>query len=230
MHSYPPTIRERGFTLVEILIAIFIFAIVISAVYGSYRATFHIVHGSEFQLDVANRARVVMERLAEDLGSIVTGPEGVFSGERHKYADSLGDSLSFVSSAHLVLRKTDSFSGHFLIQYVSELDKETGLLNLYRSDTVLLPGVETDSKNIQKHLICRGLQEVRFTYLDQDGNETEEWEIDEVVSLSEGIAPEKSPFPSLVYVELKFAESVESNSSTVFKTAVALPKLWSKQT
>ena len=223
MHRYTPKVRENGFTLVEILIAIFIFAIVISSVYGSYRATFHIVHGSEFQLDVANRARIVVERLTEDLDSIVTGPEGVFLGERHKYADSLGDSLSFVSSAHLALHKTDTFSGHFYIQYLSELDMETGLLDLYRSETLLLPGVDIGEGNTQTHLICRGLQEFKFTYLDREGNEAEEWQLDESIPAGEGTISADSLFPSLVYVELKFTESRESEGSTVFKTAVALP-------
>jgi general secretion pathway protein J len=223
VNSYPSTVRERGFTLVELLIAIFIFAIVISSVYGSYRATFHVVHGSEYQLKIANSARVVMERLSEDLNSIVTGPGGEFLGVSHTYSDSRGDSLSFVSSAHLVLRKTDTLSGHALVQYLPELDLDTGLLNLYRSDVVLLPGVGRGGGDVQKHLICRGLQEFRFTYIEQDGNETEEWQVEEVLPPSEGADPEESPFPSLVRVELKFSESVESDSSTVFETAFALP-------
>ena len=222
MNSKSSTAHERGFTLVELLIAIFIFAIVVSAVYGSYRATFHIVHGSEYRLRIANSARIVLERVAEDLGSIVTGPGGAFSGETHDYSGKRGDSLAFVSNAHLVLRKTDTRSGPVLIRYEVEPDEETGLLNLYRSDIVPLPGTEINDDDARKLLICRGLQEIQFTYLDLDGNETEEWQVEEVVSPGEGAAAEKSPFPSLVSVELRFAESAESDVSTVFKTAVAL--------
>jgi general secretion pathway protein J len=222
VNSKPSTVHERGFTLVELLIAIFIFAIVVSAVYGSYRATFQIVHGSEYRLRIANSARVVLERVTEDLGSIVTGTGGVFSGETHAFSGKRGDSLSFVSNAHLVLSKTDTLSGPALISYQVEADEETGLLNLYRSDIVLLPGTETDSDDARKHLICRGLQEFKFTYLDQDGNETDDWQVEEIVSGGEGADTEKSSFPSLVYIELKFAESVESDISTVFRTAVDL--------
>jgi general secretion pathway protein J len=222
VNSKPSTVHERGFTLVELLIAIFIFAIVVSAVYGSYRATFQIVHGSEYRLRIANSARVVLERVTEDLGSIVTGTGGVFSGETHAFSGKRGDSLSFVSNAHLVLSKTDTVSGPALISYQVEADEETGLLNLYRSDIVLLPGTETDSDDARKHLICRGLQEFQFTYLDQDGNETDDWQVEEIVSGGEGADTEKSSFPSLVYIELKFAESVESDISTVFRTAVDL--------
>jgi general secretion pathway protein J len=214
---------EKGFTLVELLIAIFIFAIVISSVYGSYRATFHIIYGTEFQLDVANRSRIVAERMAEDLRSMVTGPGGEFLGEKHEYSGARGDSLFFVSSAHLVLRKSDISAGHVFIQYQAELDGENGLLNLYRSETVLLPGIERDEETARKHLICRGLQGFQLTYFDRDGDEAEEWQVDEVVSSSEGDEPVESQFPALVSIELRFADSMESDSSSVFKTAVALP-------
>lgn len=233
MRNSLPSAPEKGFTLIELLIAIFIFGIVISSVYGAYRATFHVVQGSEYQLDVANKARVVVERLDEDLGSIVTGPGGVFRGERHTYADAVGDNLTFVSAAHLVLRQADTFSGHTLIQYQSELDMETGLLNLYRTEMVLLPGVklddQTDDKDGQKHLICQGLLEFRFTYLDRDGNESEEWMVDEGAQPGADTPPEEAQFPAVVSIELRFAKSVDSGSSTVFKTAIALPHPWRNQ-
>ena len=121
-------------------------------------------------------------------------------------------------------------SGHALIQYQAELNEETGLLDLYRSDVVLLPGVDTDDLEEQKYLICRGLQEFRFTYLIRMVMKLKIGKSKEVVvPTSEGDAFGEWPFPSLVSVELKFAESVESDNSTVFKTAVALPQFWRKQ-
>ncbi len=215
--------RASGFTLIELLIAMFIFGIVVSAVYGSYRATFHIIHGSESQLRFADSARVVFEILSEDLGSLVTTPGTVFRGETSNYSGNRGDSLSFVSSAHLVLRKADIHAGHVLISYEVEPDAENGLLNLYRRQNILLPGVEPDDAEAGRHLVCRGLQAFQFTYLDQDGNETDEWQVEEGAAAGEGAAPEESPFPALVLVEIRFAESVESVRSTLFQTAVALP-------
>ena len=218
---YP--LNQRGFTLIELLIAIFIFAIVVSSVYGAYRSAFHVIHGSEYQLHIANSARVVLERLAEDLEAIVPGEDEVFRGERHEYSGKRGDSLSFASAAHLILRKTDINSGPSLIRYQAEPDDETGLLDLYRLDKLLLPGIEPDEEDVRKHLICRGLKEFRFTYRNQDGNESEEWDIEEENSPGQDGAETVSLLPSLVYVELVFADSAESYDSTVFKTAVALP-------
>ncbi len=229
MNNNSPSAHERGFTLIELLIAIFIFAIVVSAVYGAYRATFYTINGSESQLRIANSARIVLERLSEDLGSLVTGPGGEFLGERHDYSGNRGDSLTFVSYAHLILSKADTLTGPVLIQYQIETNEETGLLDLYRSDGAVLPGTETNSEDMRKHLICRGLQEFKFTYLDQDGNETGEWQVEKVTSSDEGADAKKSPFPSLVSIELKFADSADSEKSSVFKTAVALQSLQEKQ-
>lgn len=215
---------NRGFTLVELLFAIFIFAIVISSVYGSYRATFHIVNGSEFQLDMSHRARVVLQRISEDLYSIVAGPGGVLRGETNEYSGVRGDNLSFVSSAHLVLKKSDTQSGHALIEYSVEADEGGDFLNLYRSDTLLLPGIDSEGDEPQKHLLCRGLQGLRFTYVNEDGTETDEWQSDEGAVANEDGGQETPFLPNLMYVELSFAESSESENNTVFKTGIALPQ------
>ena len=222
-----PKNPKSGFTLIELLIAIFIFGIVISAVYGAYRATFSIVNGSEYQLQIANRARIVVERLQADLGSVVTGPGVVFRGERHSYADTVGDKLLLVSAAHLVLRKGDTFAGQTLIQYESELDMNTGLLNVYRTEMALVPGIEIDDfaagKNGQKYLICQGLRAFRFTYLDRDGADSEEWLVDQAPQPDPNRAPEEGQLPVLIAIELSFAKSVDSKDYTNFKTAIALP-------
>ena len=81
----------------------------------------------------------------------------------------------------------------------------------------------------KKNLIGQGLREFRFTYLDQDGNETEEWLVDETGAPDPNMPPEEVPFPALVAIEFSFAKSVDSDSRTYFKTAVALPHPWRKQ-
>lgn len=215
---------ETGFTLMEVLLAVFIFSVVVSSVYGSYRATFAIVDGAEARLKMSAAAAVVLERISDDLAAVVAGPGGYFNGEKQDLLDGRGDKITFVSTAHLALTRTAFSAGRTLIEYSVEEDEESGMMQLFRTDTVLLPGLAAADSEPEKHVICKGLQEVRFSYLDEDGTLEEEWLSDEELS-NEAAAPLQQPLlPSLVYIELKFGDSPESERGTIFKTAVALPQ------
>ncbi len=217
--------QERGFTLVELLIAIFIFAIVVSSVYGAYRSTFKIVHDTESLLSTSRTARVAMERMTDDLIAIVGDSGGALRGEKHDISGARADSLAFVSSVHLVLSKTEVLNGYASIAYTVELDKDDGLLNLYRSDTVLLPGGHTGENDLRKEMLAKGLKEMRFAYLDKDGKITDEWHSDEGQKILGDKGQQAEPLlPALIYLHLTFGKSIDSKGGTVFKTAVALPQ------
>lgn len=216
--------REAGFTLIELLIAVFIFAIVISSVYGSYSATFKTVDGAEGRLKMSAGASVVLERIADDLAATVAGPGGYFRGEQEEYTGRRGDSLNFISTAYLALTRDELFTGRSLIEYSVEPDEKSGLLQLYRSDTKLLPGVDVADVEPVKFIICTGLQEVRFSYRDENDSEVDDW-LEGEEQLPGAESGEQEPLlPRLVYLELKFADSMESDRGTVFRTAVALPQ------
>jgi len=212
--------KNRGFTLVELLLAIFIFSIVVSTVYGSYRVTFGLVNRTEQKLAIAGRAHVVLERIAEDISSLVQTDVAGFTGEQHENSGMRGDSLSFVSAVHIGLTKKDDLGGYSLIQYSAEEDEDTGLLNLYRSGSPLLPGTDGDEIEGQKYLLCDGLKEVRFSYFNDEGVESEEWWSQEDESV-----PENQNFPVMVVIVLQFAESLESEQTSIFTTSVALPRV-----
>ena len=59
----------RGFTLIEILIAVSILAVVLSTIFASYTGTFSIIEETESQADIYGMARIAMERIQEDLES-----------------------------------------------------------------------------------------------------------------------------------------------------------------
>ena len=50
--------------------------------YGAYRATFHTVDGTEEQVKLAARARVILERISADLESIYISKDGFLQGEK----------------------------------------------------------------------------------------------------------------------------------------------------
>lgn len=214
----------QGFTLIELLLAIFIFAIVISSVYGAYQATFRITRGSEYQAEIAQQGGLVLARITADLESLILGKDGFMEGAEHDFSGARGDSLSFLADAHIVLRKADPPAGRAMIRYAALPDDDSGLLKLYRADTIPLPGVEFREEEARRHLLCAGLKEVRFTYHDLRGNSSADWRSDENGAGGNNGGEQLPEFPALIEIELRFAESSDSERSTVFKTAVALPR------
>lgn len=221
-------LAERGFTLIELLIATFIFAIVVSSVYGAYRATFTVIRRSEEQLALGRAGQVAMERISDDLRSVVAGFGGELRGEKHELSGARDDRLAFISASHLALSKKDLQAGYAAIGYSVEADE--GLLRLYRLDRVLLPGMNREAGDTPGEILATGLREVRFTYVDADGRETDEWDSKEGQEAAGEGQPAAPLLPELVYVKLVFAPQAarqtegEGEGGVVFRTAVALPK------
>ncbi len=210
--------EKQGFTILELLLAIFIFGVVVSVVYGSYSATFRVVNSTEKRMATATKAQTVLVRISEDLASLVQGDGRLFTGEQDGDEGARADSLSFITAAHIGLTKRDNLAGYAVINYSAEEDEDSGLLQLYRSDMPLLPGGEENDVEAVKYLLCDGLKEVKFAYFDDDAVESEEWQSGETE-----FAGGQQSYPVMVKIVLQFAESIESDQGPLFTTSVALP-------
>ncbi len=207
----------------ELLVAIFIFAIVISSVYGAYRATFRITNSTESQAEYNNMARIALERITGDLESYYSGDGGLLRGERKEGDTGRADQLAFTSTSHLIFSKKEQPAGYAMIRYSTETDEKTGLLQLYRIDKAFRPGDRPIDEE-KGFLLCDRLAEVRYAYFDAEGNESEDWESHEEGPPQGGDAPQ-GKFPVMIKITLHFAEAVDTEKTTVFTTAVAMSRL-----
>ena len=103
--------QQGGFTLLELLLAIFIFAIVIASVYGAYRSTFLVINSTESQAEYSSMARIALDRISGDLESFYSGSGSLFRGESKEVDTGRADQLAFTSTAHLVLAKKGQLAG-----------------------------------------------------------------------------------------------------------------------
>jgi len=209
----------RGYTLVELLLALFIFSLVVALVYATYRVTFGLIHGSEHQAVLAERSGLLLSQLTDDLESLILGDDAFFQGEEQTFNGGRMDRLSFLSSAHIVLGKDEIPRGRTVIGYSVEVDQQTGLLVLYRSETEVLPGVKTGDGLTQKNLFFKGLKELRFTYYDGAGNILTAWNSD---AIEGDKSMESSAFPVMVGVELVFPDLSAISKVQVIGSKVAL--------
>ena len=208
-----------GFTLLELLLAIFIFAIVTSSVYGAYRSTFFVINSTESQAEYSSMARIALDRISGDLETGYFGAGGLFNGEQNDADTGRADQLTFTSTFHLVLAKNEQPAGYAMIRYSTEIDEDSGLLGLYRLDKAFRPGDTPEGLEDQKgFLLCDRLAAVEFSYFDAEGSEVEEWESHEDEGEPQG------KYPVMTKITLRFAESADTEERIVFSTAVAMAR------
>jgi general secretion pathway protein J len=220
--------NQDGFTLVEILIAVFIFGVVLSTIYSSFLGTSRVVNETEYEADIYSMARIALERMHEDLESIYVpkNPEsaesdedsvtvGDFLGDDKEIDGRDADSLRFLSRAHIVFSEEDQPSGTAEIEYYvkqSEDENESHFV-LYRSDTPELeepPGEETGGL-----VLCEKLRSIDFTYYDEKGDEYDNW--DSAAEAFEG------KIPSMVSISLELENKRDVETPYKFFTTVAIP-------
>lgn len=220
------SIYKKGFTLLEIMIAIFIFASVLSTIFISYTGTFSIIDQTESRASIHRMARIALERMQEDLESayFMRGTRKSKSEENpFDYTPFIGkdaeidgrdaDTLSFISRAHIVFDKDAKDTGIAGISYYVGENKKGDAFILYRSDTPQLEKAPEDGTG--GLILCEGLFSVGFTYYDGDGNGLESWD-------STG-DEQKDKFPVMVEIELSFVDNSNTEIPVKFILDVSLP-------
>ena len=128
---------RRGFTLVEILVAIAILAVVLSTIYVSYISTMRIVRSLEYGDEIYYMARITLERMVLDLQSTCKEKD---SYEFTTLKDSTGKlpfkGVSFLSRAHLDFSGPGDSMAVAQISYELEGDPDSGGFSIIRRDVL----------------------------------------------------------------------------------------------
>ncbi len=216
-------IRQKGFTLVEIMLVIFILSLVVSMITITMSGTFEIVDSTEKQGEIHNQARVAMQRISEDLSMAVIQDGMPFTGEKKDINGRRADLLQFASMGHLVFDEEHGKSGMARILYqVKQSSENEKAFVLLRSDVLLTPQekleVSEDSEDGQvAFVLCDWLQSVEFEYYNHDGEQLEQWGDDEGDDSEEGAAE----LPVMVSVTLVFWQN--DVDTITFETSVVIP-------
>ena len=214
--------NSKGFTLLEILVAISIFAVILSVIFASYTGTFRIIEELESQSEIYEMARIAIGRIQEDLESAclyktdeTSEPDqtGPFVGEDKEVSGRDADTLRFLSKAHLDLDKEGDTGGIAEIgYYIKEIQEEDGLV-LYRTDTPEFE--EAPEEETGGWILCEGLHSMNFTYYNADGKEFDTWDTEEKTF--------KDTLPVRVLLELYFLDKLHPEEPLRFETGIALP-------
>ena len=209
--------KENGFTLIEILLAVLILGIVMTTVYASYTGTFRIIAETKTDGELYGMARGALERMTRDLEA-VSPWKGAFPFVAKQYSlqDHDFTGLTFRSAAHVAFGKDEQAGGVAVIEYsVEETQKGEGFA-LYRSDS-LNRDLGEDEPPPPKYLLCEGIADLIYIFYDDQGKEYETWDSEG------GEEKQKKKAPKIVEIRLSLINPRNPESPYLFMTRVHLP-------
>jgi prepilin-type N-terminal cleavage/methylation domain-containing protein len=209
--------NKRGFTLLEILIAVFILTTVLSTVYAAYRGTFQIIHDSERDDEIYGMARNTMLRIIKDLSAVTTsGGTFRFVCRASETAGANFMDIAFTSRAHLSWVENESSGTLAAISYYVDEDGPEGSIRLLRRD---VPSVEAGSEVPERpgFIICEGLYSLTYKFTDSSGQGHDSWD-----SIA-GATGENNKIPAMAFIELKLVNPQDKERPYRFATSVFLP-------
>ena len=218
MNNHPSKkIFLKGFTLVEILIAIFILSLVMATVYASYTGTLKNSRQLEEEGNIYKMARASMDRIIKDLSSLQKS-SGSFDlhAEKKNSGNREFHSVSFWSASHLAFGENESEERPAEISYYVREDDDGKSFSLLRSD---LSGAKPDQtkKADSGFIICKNIDTFRLTFYDAAGGESDSWSASSVPGQEKGKAPEA------IKIELFLVNPADSEKPYKFMTKVFLP-------
>ena len=215
--SIKNNIRPKGFTLVEILIAILILGIVLSTVYAAYSSTMKNVRDIEYQNNLYKMARTTMDRMIKDLSSLQPYADSFdLRADKQTLSNHEFYSLSFWSAAHLAFAENEGDGSPAAITYYVEEDEGGNSFSLRRAD--LAGSKPSKEKNISGgFVVCQNVDSWRLRFYDATGRETESWDS------SSYSADQKGKAPVAVKIELALVNLNNKETPYRFMTKVFLP-------
>ena len=216
----------QGFTLMEIMLATGILAMVVSMVSLSLSGSLRVMEATRDQGDLYYRARIALERISEDLESAILIPEVDFiASAASDAADTRRILVRFSSMAHVDFDPEGGRDGIGNIGYalIPDPDNE-GQVVLLRSDQLATPRKDEEEEEFRDGFVLSDrLRSVTFSYYDLEGEKFDSWDtrIDPQADVEEN--RRKRRLPAAVSCRLEFWLDREQETTLTFETSVKIP-------
>ena len=205
--------RAGGFTLLEILIAIAILALVVTSLYGAYSGTLDTTQMVESIRDVDQVARLALMQMVDDFKSVYyqkaqgEDTESPYSFGGVTEAEGEGGAIvAFATTSRLDFDMTFPSQRINRVSYIME--KQPDNEKLYRLVRKELPFADLSGERQEILVeIADGVESLSLTYFNEDGQQFSQWD-----SKAEGL------LPRLVHIRLLMA----GEKSRLFATSVAI--------
>ena len=216
-----------GFTLMEVLVAIAILAVVVTTILASFNAVFSTTEVLDESADIYAMAKNCMKRMVLDLESIHIAQRPIYKPpeldqppDPYRIVATTKDiggtgfaQIRFVSRAHVPLEKGPREGIAEIIYYVQPGDEGHPVLK--RADN-LYPYPDFEERGSDP-VLSKYVKSLAFKFYDAEGSEYDVWDSD---SDESGYAT-----PKVIAIRLELANN---STSQTFETRVFLPILREK--
>jgi general secretion pathway protein J len=217
----------QGFTLMEVLVATAILAVVVTAILASFNSVFSTTEALDESSDIYEMAKNCLKRMVFDLESIHIAQRPMYKPpeldqppDPYRIVATTKDiggtgfaQIRFASKAHVRLEQSPREGIAEIIYYVQS--KDEGHLVLKRADN-LYPFPDFKEKGSDP-VLSKYVKSLAFKFYDQEGSEYDVWDSD---SDEFGYAT-----PKVIAIRLELANK---SASQTFETRVLLPLLREK--
>lgn len=185
----PNSVREKGFTLIEILVSILIFSIVVFLLFTSLNA---FTESNQYARDNFSRKKAISQAfkiIHADLESLCVSQEPIPGNARHQNLED--DPLKFHGNKEFISAELEAsffnfatytqiqyhqnvLGGVSLVGYYLKKKDDDDSFNLYRSDRFRLS--LSESRNCADPVLIKDIQGFDVQYTDHEGNYFDNWD------------------------------------------------------
>ncbi len=165
--KHSPLAATRGFTLLEVVISVGILVVILTIVYNTFNSSIKAYTAMENQGDAYAQARIVLNRMSEEITSVYFSGQNRNTGlvgEDKDEDDLPADSLHFTSLSHIRWVKDSKESELCEIGYYLEKNEETRESFLFRREDWNVDGTLDEGGNPLE--VAEGVDGLNFRYYD----------------------------------------------------------------
>ena len=177
--------QQRGLTVVDLLVALTILALVLTAVYSVFSFQKRTMRSASLGRDVYAQGLIILDRMTRDISGSWLPQESGTSRLVCRFAAS-GDRLDFITTAVL---SPDESAGPGLVEVGYRLEQndgdDDGTLSLYRRQDMTLDDDPADGG--REIVLSRDVRSLALRFLDKDFIETATWEAEKAALLPRAV-------------------------------------------
>jgi general secretion pathway protein J len=173
---------QHGFTLVEIMLALALMALLTSILWGTLAQTAKVKRRIEQAQDRTHTVRVALMRMSREIEMAYVAFEATGTQERRTMFSGTShndfDELRFSWFGHLRFRADQAEGDTALVTYFSQPDPDDSMLtNLMRRETRRLEAKDPKLIPGETYILCPAISRLKFAYYDYKQKDwREEWD------------------------------------------------------